>query len=227
MSTKAPIRRVHGNDRLDARRVELFRLAAPVFRARGYREATIKELAHACHLSPAGFYHYFPSKLALATYVLRRDNSPEAAEPSGLAAAEPEHPLGHVSRLLDIFLDQIPLYLLAIDLARDAGVAFDAEARGRLFSQGERSLVPLLAAAVPGLSLAESTGTAQALLALLVGPFLTGLDGSPAAIRERQVRLLRDRLLAQGVDSAAFESAMQVRELAPGVTDSVVLERTG
>ena len=89
MRARAAIRDFRGNDRLDARRVELFRLAAPVFRARGYREATIKELAHACHLSPAAVYHYFPSKLALATYLLRRDNSLEAAEPSLPPSAEP------------------------------------------------------------------------------------------------------------------------------------------
>ena len=38
---------------LNGRRHELFRLAAPVFRAHGYRGSTIKALAHACHLSPA------------------------------------------------------------------------------------------------------------------------------------------------------------------------------
>ena len=57
---------------LDQRRRELFKLAAPVFRAHGYRGATIKALAHACHLAPAGLYHYFASKADLATYVVRQ-----------------------------------------------------------------------------------------------------------------------------------------------------------
>jgi len=37
-------------DPLQARRFELFRLAAPVFRQHGYRGATMKALAFACHL---------------------------------------------------------------------------------------------------------------------------------------------------------------------------------
>ena len=59
-------------DPLDARRRELFHLAAPVFRAHGYRGTTIKALSHACHLSPAGLYHYFDSKADLATYIVRQ-----------------------------------------------------------------------------------------------------------------------------------------------------------
>ncbi len=50
----------------DSWRIEPFRLAAPVLRRHGYRGATIKALAHACHLSPA-LYHDFPSKAALAS----------------------------------------------------------------------------------------------------------------------------------------------------------------
>ena len=64
--------RLHGGDPLEARRRELFALAAPIFRRHGYRGATIKALAHACGLSPASLYHYFRSKEEMATYLLRR-----------------------------------------------------------------------------------------------------------------------------------------------------------
>ena len=52
------------------RRYELVVLAAPVFERDGYRGSTMRALAHACHLSPAGLYHWFDSKAALATYLL-------------------------------------------------------------------------------------------------------------------------------------------------------------
>jgi AcrR family transcriptional regulator len=58
---------------LESRRIELFKLAAPVFRQHGYPGSTIKALAHACHLSPASLYHYVPSKAAMATCLLDRD----------------------------------------------------------------------------------------------------------------------------------------------------------
>jgi AcrR family transcriptional regulator len=215
-AVRAP-RRLRGNDRLDGRRVEVFRLTAPVFRARGYRGATIKELAHAAHLSPAALYHYFPSKLDLATYLLRRDNTPEGATDSRPGPAGHEPPLQHLSRHLDIFIDQMPLYLLAIDLAEEAGLTFDQAARARLFGEGERALVPALVAAAPTMPEAVATETADALMALLVGPSVTGLAGEPVTIRDRQIGILRERLLAHGVDPVHFEAAMQVRELPTGV----------
>ena len=190
----------------------VFRLTAPVFRARGYRGATIKELAHAAHVSPAALYHYFPSKLDLATYLLRRDNTPEAAVDSRLAPAGPEPPLEHLSRHLDIFIDQMPLYLLAIDLAIEAGLAFDATARARLFREGERTLVPTLCAAAPAMPQPVAIDTAHAVLALLVSPSVTGLASSPDEIRSQQVRLLRERLVGHGVAADAFDAAMRVRE---------------
>jgi AcrR family transcriptional regulator len=215
-AVRAP-RRLHGNDRLDGRRVEVFRLTAPVFRARGYRGATVKELAHAAHLSPAALYHYFPSKLDLATYLRRRDNTPESATDSRPAPVGPEPPLEHLSRHLDIFIDQMPLYLLAIDLAEEAGFTFDQAARARLFREGERALVPVLLRAAPTMAEPVATETADAVLALLVGPSVTGLAGDPGTIRDRQMGILRERLLAHGVDPGAFEAAMQVRELPGGV----------
>jgi AcrR family transcriptional regulator len=202
----------------------VFRLAAPVFRARGYRGATIKELAHAAHLSPAALYHYFPSKLALATYLLRRDNTPEAAVHTGARPAGQEPPLERLSRHLDIFIDQLPFYLLAIDLAIEAGLSFDATARAGLFRQGERVLVPVLLDAVPAMSETVATETADAVLDLLVGPSVTGLATAPEAIRERQVGLLRERLVSHGVEPATFEAAMLVREPSPTISE---LERAG
>src|SRR5664280_1507951 len=44
--------RTSAQEPLDRRRRELYKLAAPVFREHGYRGATIKALAHACHWHP-------------------------------------------------------------------------------------------------------------------------------------------------------------------------------
>jgi len=203
--------------------MEVFRLAAPVFRAVGYRGATIKALAHAAHLSPAALYHYFPSKLALATYPLRRDNRHEAAGHIGRPAAQ-EPPLERISRHLDIFIHEAPTYLLAIDLAREAGVPFDGADRSRLFREGERALVPPMLAAAPALSESTALALADDILAILVAPAVTGLAGESDSIRERMVGLLRERLIAAGVEPAELHRAMRVREPASAL---VPLERAG
>ena len=58
------------SDDLYARRRELYRRGAPVFRRYGYREATLKTLARACGLSIPALYRYFPSKRAFALFPL-------------------------------------------------------------------------------------------------------------------------------------------------------------
>jgi AcrR family transcriptional regulator len=46
----------------DARRVEIMRAAARVFRARGFAAAGMREIALAADLSPGNLYHYFRGK---------------------------------------------------------------------------------------------------------------------------------------------------------------------
>ena len=53
-----------------ARRAEIFRRARPLLEEFGYREVTVKQLARACHMSPAALYHWFPTKRDLVLYQL-------------------------------------------------------------------------------------------------------------------------------------------------------------
>ena len=48
--------------RADARRVEIMRAAARVFRARGFAASGMREIGDAAGLSPANLYHYFRGK---------------------------------------------------------------------------------------------------------------------------------------------------------------------
>jgi AcrR family transcriptional regulator len=100
---------------LDRRRRELFKLAAAVFREHGYRGATIKALAHACHLAPAGLYHYFASKADLGTYVIRQPH----LDWRSVYIDPAVDPLRQLSGFLDLAILELPDFLLALDLAEE------------------------------------------------------------------------------------------------------------
>ncbi len=49
-----------------ARRWEIWHASAPLFEKHGFRAVTVDQLAFASAMSPAGLYHYFPNKAAIA-----------------------------------------------------------------------------------------------------------------------------------------------------------------
>src|SRR5204862_6819570 len=61
---------------IDARRAEICRTAAQIFRDRGYDATSVSDIARALGMTKAGLYHYFDSKEALLfeimTYGLER-----------------------------------------------------------------------------------------------------------------------------------------------------------
>jgi AcrR family transcriptional regulator len=132
---------------IEGRRHELFRLAAPVFRARGYRGTTIKALAHACHLSPAALYHYFPSKAAFATFLIDEKHLDWDS-----THIDPDiDPLVQLRMTVDLVIDVLPAYLLAVDLAREVGRPLSQPQLARFFGQGEAIFGRVIAAAASGL----------------------------------------------------------------------------
>ena len=193
-------------DPLDARRRELFKLAAPVFRALGYRDASIKALAHACHLSPAGLYHYFDSKADLATYIVRRPHLDWRTVHVDPAA----DPLAQLRGMVDLAIVELPDFLLALDMAEELELPGTARLRRGMFAEGGAVIGRYIAAVRPGMAPGAATDLAELVLALLVGSHEIGdaVPATAAAAHERVVRVLRAELVPVGVDSERFDRAM-------------------
>lgn len=193
-------------DPLDVRRRELYALAAPVFRASGYRGATIKALAHACHLSPAGLYHYFGSKADLATYIVRRPH----LDWRTVHVDSSVNPLVQLRGLLDLAIRELPDFLLALDMAEELEVPGAARLRRGIFAEGETVFGRYIAAVRPGLTPEAAREVAGLVLALLVGSHEIG-DAVPATVaitRQRIIRILRAELVPVAVESARFDRTM-------------------
>ena len=193
-------------DPLDARRRELFKLAAPVFRAHGYRGASIKALAHACHLSPAGLYHYFDSKADLATYIVRRPHLDWRTVHVDPAA----DPLAQLRGMVDLAIVELPDFLLALDMAEELELPGTARLRRGMFAEGGAVIGRYIAAVRPGMAPGTAKDLAELVLALLVGSHEIGdaVPATAAAAHERVVRVLRAELVPVGVDSERFDRAM-------------------
>ena len=84
----------------------------------GYRGTTIKALAHACHLSPAGLYHYFDSKADLATYIVRQPH----LEWRTVHVDPAVDPLVQLRGMIDLAIRELPDFLLALDMAEELEV---------------------------------------------------------------------------------------------------------
>jgi AcrR family transcriptional regulator len=198
------------DDPLDARRRELFALAAPVFRRHGYRGSTVKALAHACGLSPAGLYHYFGSKEELATYLLHRprlDWSSTWVDP----VADPLHQL---RQLVDLSLAELPSFLLALRLADEiAGGTASDKMRIRMFREGESVFGRIVAAAGSGMTRPAAERAARDALSAMVGSVVIGLDPEPAdEVRTRVLAVLRLALVPAHLGGDRFDQAMRATE---------------
>ncbi len=197
-------------DPIAARRRELFRLAAPVFRQHGFRGSTIKALAHACHLGPAGLYHYFESKADLATYIVRRPHLDWRS-----VYVDPEiDPLVQLRGFLDLAIGELPDFILALDLAEEMALPNVARIRAAMFSEGEAVLGRYLEAVRPDLTPAAAAELGRLLLSLLLGSHEIGRGAAfdAVALRDRIVRVLRAELVPWQIEPERFDQVMAGRQ---------------
>ncbi len=193
------------------RKAELFRLAAPLFAEHGYRGATIRKLAHACDLSPAGVYHHFGSKLGLALFpILGRAGSLQRCH-EHLRSSSPDA-LVRLRILIDSGLDELPDFLLALQLAEESGYKPRAERALRaIFRDAVTTLATVAREAAPGMSSTRAIEFAQAAIAIFLGSAVPGFDRDAAALRAQLVGLAQIYLVPAGADPGRLEAALASR----------------
>ncbi len=188
-------------------KMHLYVLAAPVFQEHGYRGATIKALAHACHLSPSSLYHYFGSKAEMATYPLTGpaidwDN----------AWIEPDiDPLEQLGVLLEMAVSMFPIWTLALRLHEEIHGGPDPRMQAAGWGQGEAVFGRLIYAVAPDMERRDAERLARDVLASLAGTAVTALDDDvmeAQLVRMREV--LRAGLVPAHVEAERFDAAKAV-----------------
>jgi AcrR family transcriptional regulator len=184
----------------------LYVQAAPVFEEHGYKGATIKALAHACHLSPSSLYHYFGSKQEMATYPLTGP-----AIDWETAYVEPDiDPLVQLRIMLDMAVSMFPIWNLALRLHEEIRGTVDERMRAEGWRQGEAVFGRLIAAAAPEMSREAAERLARDVLASLAGTAMTALDEDVMPVQvERMRQILRGGLVPAHIDAERFDAVME------------------
>jgi len=185
-------------------RYDLYVRAAPVFRAFGYRQVTMKALAHACGVSAPALYHYFPSKLDFALF-------PIGAPPQGFcnmvlthAADAHADPLRALRAAFEAGVAQIEYIILAIQLALEIGRDERDAFSTRDLEGFEADLVKVTLRCVPQLG-SRASDLAHTLVSLVVTASATNAEIWPDFFWCQAGAVVRGYLLDAGITAERFD----------------------
>jgi AcrR family transcriptional regulator len=185
------------------RRVDLYVKAAPVFRTFGYRQVTMKALAHACGVSAPALYRYFPSKLDFALFPLAEPPTGYCATLLTAAADAQADPLRGLRAMLETAVAHADLIALAMQLAIEAGRdEQEGFSRGRIDSL-DATMRDVLLRCVPALG-PRAQDFAHTLVSLVVTAGAARASLAPEDLWRQGGPVVRAYLLDAGVDDARF-----------------------
>jgi AcrR family transcriptional regulator len=197
---------------LEANRRRIFRLAAPVFRAKGYRAAKLALIGRAVGLAPASLYYYFSSKQALALFPLSPENDICGRMHASFALVPRDRPLEPLRILVDYWTDELPDILLASRLAQSIGCEEWASTRMKeMYEFGLQLIASVVCKAAPTFTDDQAREVGQVLMSMLIGASISDLDRKPEKLREQAVGVLRRYLTPDGVATAAFDASVASR----------------
>lgn len=186
------------------RRLELYVKAAPLFRALGYRQVTMKALAHACGLTAPALYRYFPSKLDFATFPLAPAPEGTCAHLLARAADRHEDGLLRIRAVLESAVMHVGLAALAFDLAIQAGVDEPPGDLGERLRAVEESVTEVVLSCMPKLE-GRARDLVHSIVSLVLAAGATRSLPSAEDMWRQAVPIARAYLVGAGVDPARFD----------------------
>jgi len=190
-----------------ARRAEIYRRARPVLEEFGYREVTVKQLASANHMSPAGLYHWFPTKRDLVLYPLSSPDRNGRCELLHRRLVGETDPLRCLRAWIDFVLEEREGVILALRLAPEA-VAIGALSRpGGDIAMSLDETAAFVLSLVDDFTREQAEDLVRELFAVVMAPALTGMAVPREAAAAHAVRLLRRHLVPQPFSAVRFDAA--------------------
>jgi AcrR family transcriptional regulator len=190
-----------------ARRADIFRRARPLLEEFGYRHVTVKQLARACHLSPAALYHWFPTKRDLILYPLSAPDRNGRCELLRRRLAGETDPLPCLRAWIDFVVEERDGVILALRLAPEAVTAGALSGRGGDIGMSLDETAAFVMSLVAGMTREHAEDLASELFALLMAPALTGKPVPRDVAAAHAVRLLRRHLVPRPFSAAHFDAA--------------------
>ena len=189
----------------NGREMYLYVQAAPVFEQHGYKGATIKVLAHACHLSPSSLYHYVGSREKMAVYPL----TATALTWENTYVDPDMDPLEQLHVMLALAVAMFPIWTLALRMRLEIDSSDADRVRSEGFKQGEAVFGRLVVAAAPRIERADAERLARDVLATLAGTAFAALDEDVMGTQiERMTAVLRAGLVPGHVKAEHFDGIM-------------------
>ena len=177
--------------------------AAPVFRTFGYRQVTMKALAHACGLSAPALYRYFPSKMDFALFPLEEPPTGWCTTMMIAAADAHAEPLRALRAALEAAVAHADLLALGVRLAIEAGRdEHDVFSPGRVDSL-DSTVRDVLLRYVPSLG-PGAQDLAHTLVALVITAGAAKGSIEPEDLWRQGGQVLRSYLLDAGVSDARY-----------------------
>jgi len=200
-----------------ARRWEIWHASAPLFDEHGFRAVTVDQLAFASAMSPAGLYHYFPNKAAIALFPLTHGNG-LCVTWDAMAAGLPEEPAIRLQALVAFAAEHAAAWRLSIALSRQMTQTPALQRYAdRLMAEALRDFATIARTVDPRMS-DRRVGDLYEMFTAIIVADLPGFDRSAEAVRRRLTDAVTGWLASSTADPIAASATGPValrRPVAP------------
>jgi AcrR family transcriptional regulator len=209
-----PLPAVPAPDGHVARRWEIWHASAPLFEKHGFRAVTVDQLAFASAMSPAGLYHYFPNKAAIALFPLAHGNG-LCVTWDAMVARLPDDPAARLHALVLFAAEHAATWRLSIALSRQMTQTPALERyASRLMAEALRDFATIARTVDPRMSDRRIGDLYEMFTAIIVAD-LPGFDQSADAVRRRLTDAVNGWLASSAADPVAASATGSVASRRP------------